>query len=57
MTELTAENTDQVVVKVANGTLLIFPSWLLHSVDANASDGESISVGFNIMFPSYTKER
>ncbi len=53
VTELTAENTDQVVVKVTDGTLLIFPSWLQHSVDANASDGESISVGFNIMFAAY----
>ncbi len=53
VTELTAENTDQVVVKVPDGTLLIFPSWLQHSVDANASDGESISVGFNIMFAAY----
>jgi len=26
--ELTAENTDQVVVKVTNGTLLMFPSYL-----------------------------
>ncbi len=53
VTELTAENTDQVVVKVTDGTLLIFPSWLQHSVDANASDGESISIGFNIMFAAY----
>ncbi len=27
VTELTAENTDQVVVKVSDGTLLMFPSW------------------------------
>jgi uncharacterized protein (TIGR02466 family) len=55
VTELTAENTDQVVVKVADGTLLVFPSWLLHSVDANASGGERISVGFNIMFAAYAE--
>jgi uncharacterized protein (TIGR02466 family) len=53
VTELTADNTDQVVVKVSNGTLLVFPSWLQHSVDANRSDAERISVSFNIMFPSY----
>jgi uncharacterized protein (TIGR02466 family) len=28
VTELTAENTDQLVVKVSDGTLLMFPSWL-----------------------------
>ncbi len=55
MTELIPENTDQVVVKVANGTLLVFPSWLQHSVDANSSGGESLSVGFNIMLSSYAE--
>ena len=55
VTELTADNTDQVVVTVKDGTLLIFPAWLHHSVDANRSDGERISIGFNIMFPSYTQ--
>lgn len=52
--ELTAENTDQVVVRVKNGTLLIFPSYLQHSVDANTSEEERISISFNIMFPSFT---
>ena len=55
VTELTADNTDQVVVKVADGTLLVFPSWLHHSVDPNESDEERISVSFNIMFPSYSQ--
>ena len=48
--ELTAENTDQVVVSVKDGTLLVFPSYLQHSVDANRSDQERVSVSFNIMF-------
>ena len=55
VTELTAENTDQVVVKVKTGTLLMFPAWLQHSVDANASEKDRISVSFNIMFSSYTE--
>ncbi len=55
VTELTAENTDQVVVNVKDGTLLLFPSWLQHSVSTNQSDGERISVSFNIMFSSYTE--
>lgn len=55
VTELTAENTDQVVVKVQNGTLLVFPSYLQHSVDANASGEERISISFNIMFSSFTE--
>ncbi|MGH9809557.1 MAG: 2OG-Fe(II) oxygenase family protein, partial [Terriglobia bacterium] len=49
---LTAENTDQVVVRVKNGTLLVFPAYLQHSVDANMSGEERISISFNIMFSS-----
>jgi uncharacterized protein (TIGR02466 family) len=53
--ELTAENTDQVVVRVENGTLLIFPSYLPHSVDPNMSQNERISLSFNIMFSAFTE--
>ncbi len=53
VTELTAENTDQVVVKVKNGSLLVFPAWLPHSVDANGSKKVRISISFNIMLDSY----
>jgi uncharacterized protein (TIGR02466 family) len=55
VTELTAQNTDQVVVKVRNGTLLVFPSYLQHSVDPNRSDEERISISFNVMFSSFTE--
>jgi uncharacterized protein (TIGR02466 family) len=55
VTALTAENTDQVVVKVKRGTLLIFPAWLQHSVDPNRSNRLRMSVGFNIMFPAYAE--
>ena len=54
--ELTADNTDQVVVKVRNGTLLMFPSFLEHSVDANMSVEERVSISFNVMFSSFTEE-
>jgi uncharacterized protein (TIGR02466 family) len=53
--ELTAENTDQVVVRVKDGTMLVFPSYLQHSVDASASEEERISISFNIMFSSFTQ--
>lgn len=52
--ELTNANTDQLVVRLANGTLLMFPSYLEHSVDTNASENERISVSFNVMFSSFT---
>jgi uncharacterized protein (TIGR02466 family) len=53
--ELTAENTDQVVVSVENGTLLLFPAYLQHSIDANRSEKERVSVSFNLMFSSFTE--
>jgi len=55
VTELTAENTDQLVVKVSDGILLMFPSWLPHSVDASGSDETRISISFNIMFSAFTE--
>ena len=54
VTELTGANTDQVVVRVSNGTLLVFPSYLCHSVDANASGETRVSVSFNLMFSTFT---
>ena len=56
VTELTAGNTDQVIVKVRNGTLLIFPSYLQRSVDSNTSEEERISVRFNMMFSSFAEK-
>ncbi len=55
VTGLTAYNTDQVVVAVENGALLIFPAWLPHSVDANQSKEPRISVSFNLMFSAYAE--
>ena len=54
VTELTGANTDQVVVRVENGTLLVFPSYLYHSVDANASGETRVSVSFNLMFSAFS---
>ena len=55
VTGLTAANTDQVVVRVRDGALLLFPAWLEHSVDGNESGRERISVSFNVMFSSFTE--
>ena len=55
VTELSAENTDQVVVHVKDGMFLLFPSWLQHSVSANQSSQERISVSFNLMFSPYVE--
>lgn len=53
--ELTADNTDQVVLKVGDGTMLLFPAWLPHSVDANRGGGTRVSLSFNLMFAAYTE--
>jgi uncharacterized protein (TIGR02466 family) len=55
VTELAAQNADQVVVRVAAGTLLLFPAWLAHSVEPNASAETRVSVSFNLMFPRYAE--
>lgn len=55
VTALTAENTEQVVVRVTDGTLLLFPAYLRHSVDVNASKEDRISISFNIMFSAFTE--
>ncbi|MEX2124609.1 MAG: 2OG-Fe(II) oxygenase family protein [Woeseia sp.] len=56
VTELTSQNTDQVVVTVSDGTLLMFPSWLAHSVAPNKSDKLRISTSFNMMFSLYAEQ-
>jgi uncharacterized protein (TIGR02466 family) len=55
VTALTRENTDQVVVTVRPGLLLLFPAWLPHSVPENAGREERISVSFNLMFSRFAE--
>jgi len=38
---------DKVLFKPAQGTLIIFPSWLRHCVERQESDGPRISVAYN----------
>jgi uncharacterized protein (TIGR02466 family) len=53
--ELTAYNTDQVVISISPGTLIVFPAWLPHSVDANHSELMRISISFNVMFAAFAQ--
>ena len=55
VTELTTQNTDQVVVNVSTGTLLMFPAYLEHSVSRNESDKLRISISFNLMFSLFAE--
>ena len=55
--ELAAQSTDQVVVKVIEGTLLMFPALLWLSVSRDDSDAPRIRVSFNVMVPSFAGSR
>lgn len=50
-----AENTEVAQVRIADGALILFPAWLLHSVDANRSAKPRISISFNLMFPQFAE--
>ena len=47
-------NAEFAEVVVEEGTLLLFPSWLVHSVPANTSNERRISISFNINFTNFT---
>jgi len=51
----TAENTEVASLRVTNGTLLLFPAWLPHSVDINRSRQPRISLSFNLMFRDFAE--
>jgi uncharacterized protein (TIGR02466 family) len=55
VTERTAENAESINMSVEEGSLLLFPSWLPHSVDPNTSGAMRISVSFNIMFSRFAE--
>jgi uncharacterized protein (TIGR02466 family) len=55
VTALTGENTDQVVMPVEPGVLLLFPAFLPHSVDENRSGIVRASLSFNAMFCSFAE--
>lgn len=42
-----------ITVAVRAGQLVVFPSWLRHSVDANAGVAERVSVAVNVMFNQF----
>jgi len=42
--------------EVEEGLLLLFPSWLTHSVPVNTSNERRISISFNINFTDFTEQ-
>jgi uncharacterized protein (TIGR02466 family) len=53
VSENTRDTTSRVTLQVKEGTLVIFPAWLVHAVEPNTSNRERISVSFNLMFTSF----
>ena len=37
------------------GRMMIFPSWLKHTVPANDGDSDRISISFNLMFKNFSE--
>ncbi len=56
VSQYTAENTGRATMNVQPGLLLLFPAWLVHSVEPNPSDRMRISISFNLMFSDYTEK-
>ncbi len=52
---INALNSEQLTVGLQTGSLVIFPSTLLHSVPANGSGQERVSIAFNMMFSHFAE--
>jgi uncharacterized protein (TIGR02466 family) len=53
--ERNAVNSMDAFVNVPPGRLVLFPAWLQHSVPANSSGQERISIAFNLMYTDFTQ--
>ena len=51
----TEYNTEVAMVRVATGSLILFPAWLQHAVDVNRSRGTRVSMSFNLMFAQFAE--
>ena len=49
-------NSRNGTLKIQPGMLIMFPSWLAHSVPAPQGEGDRISISFNIMFADFAEE-
>lgn len=53
--EIGPSNAGKVDFRVEPGDLIIFPSWLAHSVPPNLAGTRRVSVAFNVMFKNYVE--
>ncbi len=56
VTEFTPHNGNCISLTIKPGRLLVFPAWLSHSVPANRSSENRISISFNLMFKDYARD-
>lgn len=54
MEQFNVYNCDYANLEVEEGMLVLFPSWLVHSVPDNGGDGLRISISFNINFKNFS---
>lgn len=55
-TKMSPMVAQKMTLDVRTGSLILFPSWLYHSVDDNRSSTERVSVAFNVMFSPYVED-
>ncbi len=49
-------NGNTITMNVEPGRIIMFPAWLRHSVPINRSNGDRISIAFNLMVDNYVDE-
>lgn len=55
VSELNETNAGEVTLELEEGTIVVFPSWLVHSVGLNTDERERVSIAFNVMFSSFAE--
>lgn len=53
--ETNTHNSDHKVFEIEEGMLLVFPSWLVHSVPAGNSKARRISISYNLNFLDFSE--
>ncbi|MEM9233540.1 MAG: TIGR02466 family protein [Pseudomonadota bacterium] len=56
ISERSRVNSQAVEYKAEAGTLLIFPSWLQHSVQPSQAEGARVSISFNVSYQAAPKK-
>ena len=54
--EPNVHNSDHATLQVEEGMLVLFPSWLVHSVPVNEGEESRISISFNINFTNFADQ-